>query len=118
MSNFVYQPIVEQEIVEGDNVHLVLTIPENLFYFQGHFPQAAVLPGVAQLDWVMSYLNKYYGVDKRKLSSVDALKFQIIVRPNYTIDLKLNKIKDNKFGFSYSSVHGQHASGRVVISES
>jgi len=41
LSNFVYQPIVKQQTVDGDTVHLVLEIPENLFYFQGHFPQAA-----------------------------------------------------------------------------
>lgn len=117
MSNFVYHPIVKQETVDGDNVHLVLEIPENLYYFQGHFPQAAVLPGVAQLDWVMSYLAKFYGVDKREMASVDALKFQIIVRPGYVVDLKLSKLKPTKYGFSYSSEYGQHASGKVVYSE-
>jgi len=117
LSNFVYQPIVKQQTVDGDTVHLVLEMPENLFYFQGHFPQAAVLPGVAQLDWVMGYLSEFFGMRKDKLLSVDALKFQIIVRPSYIVDLTLTKLKCDKFGFSYSSTHGQHASGKVVFSE-
>jgi len=117
LSNFVYQPIVKQQTVDGDSVHLVLEIPENLFYFQGHFEQAAVLPGVAQLDWVMGFLAQYFGIEKEMLVSVDALKFQIIVRPGYIVDLKLSKIKPEKFSFSYSSSHGQHASGKVVFSE-
>lgn len=104
--------MIEQE---QDSVRLHLTIPENLYYFQGHFPQAAILPGVVQLDWVLHYLTQYLQIDCTHVSSVDALKFQIIVQPNYQIELVLKKIKDQKYSFSYSSSHGQHASGKVVL---
>jgi len=114
LTNFVYQPIIKQDIVGEDTIELVLHIPDNLYYFQGHFPQAAVLPGVAQIDWVMSYISTYFNINKRRLVSIDALKFQIIVRPDYTIKLSLTKINDLKYSFSYSSEHGQHASGKVV----
>lgn len=98
------------------SVVLMLTIPENLYYFQGHFPQAAILPGVAQLDWVMHYLAQYFAIDASQLVSVDALKFQHIVKPNYQITLELKALKSNKFSFTYHSAHGQHASGKVVLS--
>ncbi len=115
MTDFVYQ--AELELIEQSDsrVELSLTIPENLYYFQGHFPQAPILPGVAQLDWVMNYLVQYFGTDSEKLISVDALKFQHIVRPGYQITLTLEQVKPNKFAFSYFSSHGQHASGKVVF---
>jgi len=118
LTSFVYQPLIEQEIVESLKVELLLHIPENLYYFQGHFPQAAVLPGVAQIDWVMDYISTYFNLDKRQLVSIDALKFQVIIRPSYTIKLSLTKMTNNKVSFSYHSEHGQHASGKVVYNES
>ncbi|MEL0655074.1 acyl-CoA synthetase [Pseudoalteromonas issachenkonii] len=117
MTNFVYKPICDVIEQSPDHVLLRLKIPENLFYFQGHFVQAPILPGVAQLDWVMHYLTKYLNVDCQKAISVDALKFQIIVKPNYEVDLLLKQIKNTKFSFSYSSEHGQHASGKVVLND-
>ena len=115
MTDFVYQ--AELELIEQSNnrVELSLTIPENLYYFQGHFPNIPILPGVTLLDWVMNYLAKYFGTDTTKLISVNALKFQSIVRPGYQITLTLEQIKTNKYGFSYLSSHGQHASGKVVF---
>ncbi|XQF91730.1 hypothetical protein ACOBV8_19865 (plasmid) [Pseudoalteromonas espejiana] len=78
-----------------------LKIPENLFYFSKvTLLQAPILPGVAQLDWVMHYLTKYLNVDCQKAISVDALKFQIIVKPNYEVDLLLKQIKNTKFSFA------------------
>ena len=117
MTDFVYKPdchLIEQS---EEHVLLKLKIPENLYYFQGHFPQVAILPGVVQLDWVMHYLNKYLAVDTSKAVSIDALKFQIIVKPNYEIELYLKQVKANKFSFSYSSTQGQHASGKVVLTD-
>lgn len=118
MTSFVYQPLIEQEIIESSKVELVLHIPENLYYFQGHFLQSAVLPGVAQIDWVMGYISTYFKLDKRQLANIDALKFQVIIRPQYTVKLSLVVINDRKISFSYHSEHGQHASGKVVYHES
>jgi len=117
LTDFVYQ--AQLELIEQSDslVELSLTIPENLYYFQGHFPQAPILPGVAQLDWVMKYLAQYFATDTEKLISVDVLKFQHIVRPGYQVTLTLEQVKPHKYAFSYFSRHGQHASGKVVFSE-
>lgn len=97
------------------SIILNLTIPENLYYFQGHFPQAAILPGVVQLDWVMYYLEQFFNVKTNRLTSVDALKFQHIIRPEYQVLLTLKCMNENKYSFSYQSPHGQHSSGKVVL---
>jgi 3-hydroxymyristoyl/3-hydroxydecanoyl-(acyl carrier protein) dehydratase len=115
LTKYVTQAQVELLTQSETQVELCLTIPENLYYFQGHFPEAAILPGVAQLDWVMQYLAQFFGVDSTDLLSVDALKFQNIIRPNYQVTLTLTQIKANKYSFSYHSVHAQHASGKVVF---
>lgn len=117
MTEFVYKPLYELILQSDDTVVLNLTIPDNTYYFQGHFPEAAILPGVAQIDWVMFYLNQFFSVDKSTLSTIDVLKFQHIIRPNYQIKLSLKRTQKNKYEFSYHSEHGQHSSGRVVLAE-
>jgi len=115
LTDFVTQAQVELLTQNDSQVELSLTIPENLYYFQGHFTEAAILPGVVQLDWVMQYLAKFFSIDITDLVSVDALKFQNIIRPNDQVTLSLRQIKTNKYAFSYYSSHAQHASGKVVF---
>ena len=48
-------PIERSRELRADSVTLILQIDAGLFWFQGHFPHLPILPGVAQLDWVMHY---------------------------------------------------------------
>ncbi|KJG48414.1 hypothetical protein UA70_13815, partial [Raoultella planticola] len=46
--------------IEGNQAHqqqveIVLYLDPGLFWFSGHFAVQPLLPGVAQLDWVMHY---------------------------------------------------------------
>jgi len=115
LTDYVYQSQVE--LIEKSDTYLELSlfIPENLYYFQGHFPEAAILPGLVLFDWVMNFLAQYFSVNKSNLVSIDALKFQQIIRPKAKVTLQIKQIKTNKYSFSYCSAQGQYASGKVVL---
>ena len=115
MSEFVYHADIKASERTDDTVTLQLRVPENLYYFQGHFPAAPVLPGVVLTHWVMEYLSQYFSVDLTKFTGLSGLKFQIIIRPGYQLKLSLNRLSDEKYSFSYSSLHGQHASGKALF---
>lgn len=99
-----------------DTVVLSLTIPANLYYFEGHFPDAPILAGVIQVHWAMEYIQEHFNLKIEDHKSVDALKFQVIIAPEYQVKLTLKKMSDTKVSFNYSSEHGAHTSGRVVYS--
>ena len=83
--------------------------------FDGHFPQAAILPGVAQLDWAVQLAREAFPIPSRFLR-MEALKFQRVARPGDTIHLELEwQAERCTLQFRYTSVHGPHASGRVVF---
>ncbi|MBU3003492.1 ApeI family dehydratase [Paraglaciecola arctica] len=115
MSDYVHHGELLSVEKEDNSVFLELKIPANLYYFQGHFPSAPVLPGVVLTHWVVEYASQYFNADPSKFESFSGLKFQIIVGPEQIIKLKLSQINDNKYTFSYHSDHGKHASGKVMF---
>ena len=92
-----------------------LPLDASLAVFDGHFPQAAILPGVAQLDWAVQLAREAFLIPSRFLR-MEALKFQRVARPGDTIHLELEwQAERCTLQFRYTSVHGPHASGRVVF---
>ncbi|MFT4174616.1 MAG: AMP-binding protein [Rhodocyclaceae bacterium] len=101
------------------DVQLHWLIPEDLVYFDGHFPTAPVLAGVVQLDWVIHYGRAFFPLPPN-FRRVDALKFQRVIQPGYTLRVALTfDAKAGTLGFKISSPDGArgYSSGRVVFGE-
>lgn len=100
---------------EPGRAELRLDIVPELIAFDGHFPQAPILPGVAQLDWAIRYGREAFGLQGRFVG-LEALKFQQVVRPGDRIVLSLEwDAVRCRLGFRYRSERGPHASGRVCF---
>lgn len=94
---------------------LELDLEADLAVFDGHFPQATILPGVAQLDWAIRFGREAFPLPPRFLR-MEALKFQRVARPGDRIRLHLQWVMEKStLAFQYTSAHGPHASGRVVF---
>ncbi|MGB3394458.1 MAG: AMP-binding protein [Stenotrophomonas sp.] len=63
-----------------------LQLDPALRVFDGHFPQARILPGVAQLDWAVRYGRQAFTIPPRFLR-MDAVKFQQVARPGDVLNL-------------------------------
>ncbi len=114
MSSSPLFPQVLNQINSADQVTLELRIPADLHYFEGHFPEAPILPGVVQSHWVLEYIHQFFGIDPSGFSAFSNLKFQQMIRPDYQVTLVIKPINDKKLSFSYSSEYGQHSSGKVL----
>lgn len=102
---------------EAEAAELELDLSPELAVFDGHFPQAAVLPGVAQLDWAIRFGREAFPLPPRFLR-MEALKFQRVARPHDRIRLQLHWLPAKQcLQFTYTSAHGPHASGRVIFGE-
>lgn len=83
------KPIEEKRMQLAENqLCLQLRIPANLSWFSGHFPTQPLLPGVAQLDWVMVY-GAELAPDVR-FCAIDSVKFQRPVLPESLLELNLH----------------------------
>jgi len=96
-----------------ERVRLQLDVDAGLAVFDGHFPEAAVLPGVALLDWANRLGREVFGLTG-DFAGMDAVKFQHLVRPGMQLDVELTWRADKgQLGFRFSSETGVHASGRL-----
>jgi acyl-CoA synthetase (AMP-forming)/AMP-acid ligase II len=85
-----------------DKVALALKVPRDLAWFEGHFPDLQVLPGVAQLDWAAHFGQLYFGFDA-SAADVSNLKFQNLIRPSSSPRLDLTLRRDGaELEFVYS----------------
>lgn len=115
-----FQPVmpVAQWLQRGETAaSLQLPLDPALRVFDGHFPQARILPGVAQLDWAVRYGRQAFAMPPRFVR-MDALKFQQVARPGDVLTLQLDwDATRGVLAFRYSSDHGVHASGKVVFAD-
>src|SRR5690606_2919786 len=88
-----------------------LRIDADLLAFDGHFPQAPLVPGVAQLHWAHSFGQQGFDVPSR-FSRIEALKFQQPIVPGQQARLALQwDLEKSMLRFSFQSDAGPHSSG-------
>jgi len=110
-------PAAQWQQRDADAAVLVLPLDPDLVAFDGHFPQAKILPGVVQLDWAIHYARQAFAMPPR-FERMDALKFQHVARPDDQLQLTLGwDAARSVLSFRYLSDHGVHASGRVVFGD-
>jgi len=103
---------------EAGKLCLRLAVPATSGWFEGHFPTQPVLPGVAQLDWVMAYAAEL--APEMRFSSIDNVKFQRPIVPQSELELNLqwDAIR-SVLSFSYSLLTEQGgvpaSSGKIKL---
>lgn len=106
-------PQVLLQEVDANGCRLVLAVPDESPYFEGHFPGAPILPGVVQLKWAEHFARELLGVNGVYLG-MQAVKFKNLVRPGMELELQLQySATSGRLEFSFRSSQGQHSQGRL-----
>ncbi len=88
-----------------------LRVDEELAAFDGHFPQALILPGVALLDWATRLAADAFGL-AGTFEGMETVKFQHLVRPGTRLEFRLDwDAARSRLGFRFASGVGVHGSG-------
>lgn len=103
---FLFLDVVEK--LTEEYVFAYRDIREDEYYFKGHFPGNAVMPGVLMVEALaqaMGVLVLSTATHRGKIgffASIDKVKFRGIVKPGTRIYLEAKKIKERKNFFSGS----------------
>ena len=74
---------------EGDCVTVEVRVPADARYFDGHFPGAPILPGVAQIIALSEEPARVAWPDLGAAVGLRRVKFQQAIRPDDVLELRL-----------------------------
>jgi len=101
------------------HAEIIIQLEPELFWFSGHFASQPLLPGVAQLDWVMHYATLLLAPEYR-FHSIQAVKFQAPLLPDTVVTLVLDWQQEKELlAFSYQRHDGESrhtcSSGKIRL---
>lgn len=82
-------PIWTEKVRSENSQFLRGKVPSDLIYFDGHFAEFPLVPGVIELQWVVDLLPDFLA-KPFQIVRVDNLKFQKFLRPDDEMELQLN----------------------------
>lgn len=96
----------------GDSVELLLRVNPELDYFNGHFAEQAVLPGVVQIHWAAQLAQHFFQLGEFVASP--SVKFNSMVLPDteLTLELKFSPAKQQA-RFSFYNADHKFSSGSL-----
>lgn len=109
------RPEPKWRIAEPAHAQASIALDPALKVFEGHFPGAPILPGVAQVHWAIAFARERFDMPM-KFIRLDTLKFSQPALPGMHLDLELHwNAATTTLQFEYRSTAGRHSSGRVVF---
>lgn len=96
-------------------VVLDLEIAASLLWFQGHFPDHPILPGVVQLDWAAHFARTELGLSLPAAREFQ-IKFKAVIRPGDRVALALrHHAAKGRLAFEYRRGDDVCSSGTVYL---
>jgi 3-hydroxymyristoyl/3-hydroxydecanoyl-(acyl carrier protein) dehydratase len=82
-------------------------------WFQGHFPDQPILPGVVQIGWAVHFASEIYGVNPN-VNTLEQIKFRRPMLPNMQFTLLLTTdINQKKLRYEYRDLEHSYSSGTL-----
>lgn len=114
MSNILF-PVILGTSSTIDTLVVKLQVPADLAYFDGHFDQIAIVPGVVQIQWAEHFARQYLPIAKC-FTHMEAVKFKELLLPDQTVELHLQCLDSgHKLSFCYRSATAEYSSGRLYF---
>ncbi len=97
-------------------VKIKLTVSRQLFWLRGHFPGYPVLPGVAQLHWVVAMARDHLGLNG-SVTQIHQLKFRTVIRPDDDLTIIVRHIPEkSRIQFEYRRGDEVCSTGQLGLS--
>lgn len=113
----VYQPTILSQKKLGGMVEITFSIPADLVYLKGHFPEMPIVPGVVQLHWAVEFAQEFFEIPG-SISQGKQIKFTTIMAPLAVVCLTLLHEIDKKCcTYTYKTGDKIYSSGSFYYTE-
>jgi 3-hydroxyacyl-[acyl-carrier-protein] dehydratase len=100
-----------------DEIRAHIQVPPDSPWFDGHFPEAPLLPGVAQLGMVHDLLIRSLK-EKRPVTQISRVRFKQMIRPDQPLVLTVKTGAGNaSHSFRITGDEGLICSGQMRLGE-
>lgn len=114
-SNQLQKPtVLSLEEPSANKAILTLHIPKEVVYFNGHFNDTPVLPGVAQTNWAITFAADIFDIPKQDILKIEKLKFTRVIKPDTSLSLELIWNNGNLL-FTYFNEQSVYSSGKLKM---
>jgi 3-hydroxymyristoyl/3-hydroxydecanoyl-(acyl carrier protein) dehydratase len=94
---------------------LQFVVPAGLEYFEGHFPEVALLPGVVQTGWAIQFARRELAISGA-FRALAGVKFMRVIEPGAVLQLALTRSDDlREVAFEYRCDGALCSSGRALF---
>jgi 3-hydroxymyristoyl/3-hydroxydecanoyl-(acyl carrier protein) dehydratase len=85
----------------SDKICIELDIRHDLAWFEGHFPECPILPGVIQTHWAITYGREHFAIGGQ-FKSLGNVKFMKVIVPGIKVTLELQyNVAKHMLAFRY-----------------
>ena len=104
-------PTVVDERRNPEHCELEILVEAANPWFEGHFPQFAILPGVVQIGWAEHYARARYGFDGG-IAALEQVKFKRPILPGAKLTLVLKPdAAARRLRYEYRDAESSYSSG-------
>lgn len=102
-------PIILNRVEKENTITYQLFFYKNCNFFNGHFTDFKLVPGVVQMFWAKEFANYHYNL-RLGQGQWKKIKFSNIIQPDSIINLKLEKT-NTQVNYEFYSENMKYASG-------
>ena len=108
------EPIMQNIIKTDSNLSADLTFLKDSSYFNGHFPNHPVLPGLIQIYFVLLFIKQYFNTEINDYHIIK-LKFSNLILPDTLVHFELKRTNEKEFIFDYCCGDKKYSGAKIVI---
>lgn len=105
-------PLIFDKKREGEKFEITLAFLRNSNFFNGHFPDVPVLPGVVQLLFAHYFAEDVFDI-KLSQNKIKKIKFTRVIKPDKKLFLKL-KNNEQSVDFTFTDNEKPFSSGTFI----
>ncbi len=106
-------PTIVGQRQDAERSELEILVEPGNPWFEGHFPQFAILPGVVQIGWAEHFARTLYGFDTG-VSVLEQIKFKRPILPGARLTLVLKPdLPAQKLRYEYRDADTSYSTGTL-----
>ena len=110
------EPVMDNIKISPFKISMDLIFLKDSPYFEGHFPEYPILPGVIQTHFAFEFLRTFFKKTPTQYT-LSKLKFSALILPQISVHFEMEKLSEEEYFFIYKNGEKIYSSGKIVTED-